>query len=57
MLIIFMVISFALIFIAGMHYAMWDNFGYRTNLYFCLGMSVLGLWNFVSAIGYAVKVN
>lgn len=57
MLVIFIVVCFALIFLAGMHYAMWDNFGERKSLYFCLGMSVLGIYNLISLLGYVSRMH
>ena len=55
MIVIFVLITFTLVFMAGMHYALWDNFGERKCLYFSIGLSVLGVWNFISLIGHVSK--
>lgn len=55
MLAVHIIVTFAVIFIAGMHYAMWDNFRDRKSVYFCLGLTVIGLWNIISLVGYVAK--
>jgi hypothetical protein len=55
MLAIQIIVTFGVIFIAGMHYAMWDNFHERKSAYFCIGMSLIGVWNLISLVGYVAK--
>lgn len=57
MLVIFVIITFVLVFMAGMHYALWDNFDERKSLYFSIALGVLGVWNFISLIGYVSKLH
>lgn len=57
MIAISLIVCFAVCFVAGMHYAMWDNFGERKSMYFCLGLSVIGFWNLISLVGYVSKLN
>lgn len=57
MIVIFVIITFVLVFMAGMHYALWDNFDERKSLYFSIALGVLGVWNFISLIGYVSKLH
>jgi hypothetical protein len=51
MLVIQIIVTFACIFIAGMHYALWDNFDDNIrSLYFAIGLGIIGLWNLISII-------
>lgn len=55
MLAIQIIVTFGVIFVAGMHYAMWDNFRERKSVYFCLGLTVIGCWNLISLVGYVAR--
>lgn len=55
MLVIFVVVAFSLIFMSGMHYALWDNFNDRRSLYFSIGLGAIGVWDLISLIGYVSK--
>ena len=54
MLIVSMIVCFALIFIAGMHWAVYDHFGERSSLIWCIAMSVLGIYNMIGLVGRVV---
>ena len=51
MILIHMVIAFALIFIAGMHWAVWDNFKEKSSIFWCIVMGLAGLFELIVLIG------
>lgn len=57
MLAIFVIVCFAVSFVAGMHYAMWDNYSERKSLYFCLALSVIAFYNLISLVGYVTRLH
>lgn len=57
MLIISIVVCFACCFVAGMNYAVWDISGERKNLYFCMALSVIGIWNLISLVGIVSRLH
>jgi hypothetical protein len=56
MLIISIIVCFSVCFVAGMNYAVWDEHGELKNLYLCMALSVIGIWNLISLIGLASRV-
>lgn len=52
-----MLVTFAICFLAGMHWAIWDEYQERSSLYWSLGLTLLGFYNMISMIGYVAKVN
>lgn len=54
MLLIEMIVAFTCIFLAGMHYAVYDNFldDDKRSLYWSIGLSLLGVWNLINIVGY-----
>lgn len=57
MLALQVIIAFAVIFVAGMNYALWDNFQERKSLYIAIGCGVIGIYDLISLIGYVTKYN
>lgn len=39
-------------FVAGMHYAVWDNLGQRRSLYWSIGLTFIALYNIISLVRY-----
>lgn len=55
MLVLQLIITFACIFIAGMHFALWHNDVEENSIWYAGGLSVVGLWNLISLVGYVAK--
>ena len=55
MLAIYVIITVVTLFISGMHYALYDNFGIKKNLYWSFGLGVIGIYDIISMIGYVAK--
>jgi hypothetical protein len=53
MLLLIMILSaFALIFVAGMHYAIWDQGLSRESFYYSMGLGLLGFYQLNNIVGY-----
>lgn len=57
MLVIFVLVSFVCIFLAGMHYAIWDQFGFRNSLFWAGALTALGLYITISMISYTKNLS
>jgi hypothetical protein len=55
MLTIQIIVTFACIFIAGMHYAVWDQLDEHNSIYYCIGLGLIGLYNLISIVGYVTR--
>ena len=55
MIVLQIIITFACIFIAGMHYAMWDNGMGDNSKWYAGGLSIIGLYNLIGIVGYVAK--
>lgn len=55
MLVLQIIITFALIFIAGMHYTLWKVVGESESMWYTAGLGILGLYNLISLVGYVAK--
>jgi hypothetical protein len=55
MILISMLVSFGVIFVAGMHWAIWDNFKEKSALMWSIGLSIIGIYNLIILIGTVAK--
>lgn len=55
MIIVSIIVSFCVIFLAGMHFSLYNTEHIKANLYWALTLSFVGLYNLVGLVGYAVK--
>ena len=55
MLVLQIIITFCVIFIAGMHFALWDNDIDEKSKWYAGGLSIIGIYNLISLVGYVAK--
>lgn len=56
MIAISIIVSFCVIFVAGMHYAVWDQLDQQKSLYWCIALSLIGIYNLISLVGAVARV-
>ena len=55
MIVLQIIITFACIFIAGMHFALWHNDMDDKSKWYAGGLSIIGLYNLIGIVGYVAK--
>ena len=60
MIVISMLVTSAIFFVAGMHYATWDQNREEPDairsVWWAIGLSIIGVWNMFTLVGMASKL-
>lgn len=60
MILISMIITGVIFFVAGMHFATWDQNREEPDairsVWWCIGLCLIGVWNMINLVGFASKL-